>query len=106
MLASEGYSLRVMLPETLTEEREEHLVVELWGPDGHPVEDDDLVLIFLDAGGDEHGVTAHPGAIPGRYEVNRRFQGVGTHGMRILPSDSSVDLRVLFEVSAEARTNS
>lgn len=98
MVAADGYALRVLMPEEVHAEREEHMVVEIWGPDGSTFEAAALVLVFVDASGMEQGVSVRQSATPGRYVFARRFAQPGSYSMRILPDLENVDLSVRFDV--------
>lgn len=100
MVAAEGYALRVLMPEELHAEREQRMAVEIWAPDGSPLDAETLVLVFVAADGSERGVSVPQSKTPGRYLFHQRFAEKGHYAMRILPQRTDVDLIVEFEVAA------
>ncbi len=103
LLSSSDYSLRVLLPEYLGANAEHVLAVELWDASGKPVRADTLVLVFVNAAGEEQGVSVPASSIPGHYEVPKRFSEVGAHSMKVLPTQVEGSLEVHFDVEPEAK---
>ncbi len=101
MVSTDGYALRVLLPETLIVSKSESMTIDLWGPDGQAIELPALVVVFTDADSTRHGVSAVPGAQPGRYQLEREFSLTGKHAMQVLPEGGDVSLKVHFEVQQE-----
>ncbi|MCP4449001.1 MAG: serine/threonine protein kinase [Myxococcales bacterium] len=105
LVAADGYSLRVLVPDYLGANACHSLAVELWDRHGEPVRSHALVLVFTDASGQEQGVSVPAGETPGRYEIDRSFESQGKHAMQVLPERSGVTLRVHFDVEAEMPPN-
>ncbi len=100
MLSSGGYALRVLVPTQLTVHTDEQIAIELWDPKGRPVDLPAMAVVFTDAKGVEHGVSARSGTQMGRYEIRRRFEQMGAHSMQIFPEGVDATLRLHFEVES------